>query len=105
LRQYLDGYLARRGARPTEVRRAAEDKATEQRVEYSHYRRTQADRIFAALPAKERSAIETAARAKAPHSRGTGSLAEIMVGIERARITAEKYPGKILSFDAWQARK
>jgi hypothetical protein len=105
LRQYLDGYLARRGARPIQVRRAAEDKATEQRVEYSHYRRTQADRIFAALPAKERSAIETAARAKAPLSRGTGSLAEIMVGIERARITAEKYPGKILSFDAWQARK
>jgi len=107
LRQYLDDYLAESKARAAEraaqARRVTEDRATAQRVEYSNYRRTQADRIFAGLPAKEQSVIEAAARAKAPHSRGKGSLTELMIGIERARITAEKHPRKILSFEAWQA--
>lgn len=109
LRQYVDGYVSQREARATrraaQARREAEDKATEERIEYSHYRRLQADRVFAALPAQERSAIEAAAKAKAPRSRAQGSLADIMFGIERARITAERHPAKILSFEHWQAQR
>ena len=109
LRQYLDGYLAycetRAARRAALARREADDKATQERIEYSHYRRLQADRVFASLPANERSAIEVAARAKAPRSRGQGSLADIMLGIERARMTAERHPGTILSFEAWQRQR
>ena len=108
VRQYLDDYVAQSEARAArqaaQKQREATEKATQQRVEYSNYRRLQADRIFASLAAKEQAAINNAARAKLPHSRGAGSLADIMLGIERARITAEKYPDHILSFERWQAR-
>ena len=85
-------------------KREAEDKAATLRMEYLQFRRLQADRVFAGLPPRERAAIEAAARAKT--SRGTGkvSLAQIMIDIERVRVTAEKYPAKIISFEQWQQR-
>jgi hypothetical protein len=108
LRQYLESYSTHRQARAAHVaaqgKREAEEKATKQRTEYSNFRRLQADRLFAALSAREQAAIETAARGKAPRTGGKGSLAQIMFDFERVRITAEKYPNKITSFEQWRKR-
>jgi hypothetical protein len=57
----------------------------------------------AALSAKERDAIEIRARAKSP-SRGRGPLAQTMFEIERARITIQRHPDQIVSFEQWTAR-
>ena len=74
-------------------------------MDYDRSRRVEADRLFSSLPAKERAAIEAAAHTKAPRfARGSGSLAQTMFEIERARITADRHPGKIPSFDQWQHR-
>lgn len=109
LKQYLAGYLATHkecGARQAaRIKREAEENATQQRTEYSHFRRLQADRLFATLPAHEQSAIEFAARGKGQRGAEKGSLGQIVLGIERARITAEKYPKKIASFEQWQQRR
>ena len=110
LKQYLPRYRERgthrAAAKASLARRQAEDRATQQRMDYDRFRRAAADRLFSSLPAKERATIEAAARAKAPRlGRGSGSLAEIMVGIERARIVAECYSGKILSFDQWKTQR
>jgi len=107
LKQYLPRYQERRAQRvaqkATQVRRVAEDKATQRRMDYDRFRRAEADRLFSSLSAKERAMIEAAARAKAPrYGRGNGSLAQTMFEIERARITAEQHPRKIRSLEQWQ---
>lgn len=109
LKQYLSRYQERRTqratAKATQARREAEDKATEQRMNYDRFRRAEADRLFSSLPPKDRSAIEAAAYTKSPHfARGSGSLAQTMFEIERARITAQRHPGKIPSLEQWQRR-
>jgi hypothetical protein len=66
----------------------------------------EAGRIFSTLPAKEQAAIEVAARAKKPRfGRGDGALARTYFEIERARITAERHPKKIMTFQHWQQRR
>jgi hypothetical protein len=71
-------------------------------MDYDRFRRAAADRLFSSLPAKEQAAIEAAAHAKAPrYGRGSGSLALTMFEIGRARITVERYPRKIFSFQQW----
>ncbi len=105
LRQYIESYLSHREARSAQqadrIKRAAEEKATEQRTEYSQFRRLQTDRLFASLSAKDQAAIEAAARGRKQRPSDKGSLGQIMFGIERARIIAEKYPKKITSFQQW----
>jgi hypothetical protein len=110
IRQYLDGYLQTRerraGARPVQAAHEATQKATQDRMEYDRFRRAEADRIFSSLSSGEQAAIEVAARAKTPHQgRGKGSLAEIMFGIDRARITTERHADRIISFADWKARR
>ena len=79
--------------------------ATLRRMDYDRFRRAEADRLFSSLPAKERSAIEATAHAKSPHfGRGSGSIAQTMFEIERARITAQRHPGKIPPLEDWQRR-
>jgi hypothetical protein len=109
LKQYLSRYQERRtqraASKATQARREAEAKATERRMDYDRFRRAEADRLFSSLPAKERSAIEATAHAKSPHfGRGSGSIAQTMFEIERARITAQRHPGKIPSLEQWQRR-
>jgi hypothetical protein len=109
LKQYLSSYQERRTqrttAKATQARREAEEKATQRRMDYDRFRRAEADRLFASLPVKERGAIEAAARANAPrYGRGTGSLAQTIFEIERARITVERHPRNIPSLDEWKPR-
>ncbi len=110
IRQYVTDYLEvrerRTAAAAGQTARRAEEKANQERMDYERFRRTQADRLFASLSGRQQATIEAAARAKTPHNlRGRGSLAEIMLGVDRARITAERHPGKIPSFDEWKARR
>jgi len=54
---------------------------------------------------KSRRQSSPPAHAKAPRfGRGSGSLAQIMFEVERARITVERHPGKIPTLDEWQRR-
>ena len=109
LKQYLAGYIAHRdeftARQATRTTRDAEEKATHARTEYSHFRRLQADRLFATLSAHEQATIEAAARGTGPRVSEKGSLGQIVFGIERARIVADKYPKKIVSFEQWQQRR
>jgi len=107
LKQYLSRYQERHtqraAAKATQVRREAEDKATERRMDYDRFRRAAADRLFVNLPTKEQAAIEAAAHTKAPrYARGRGLLAQTMFEIERARITAERHSRKIPSLEQWR---
>jgi hypothetical protein len=109
LKQYLSRYRERGAQRAAEktsrARRDAEEKATQRRMDYDRFRRAAADRLFSSLPAKERASIEAAAHAKAPRfGARTGSLAQTIFEIERARITAQRHPGKIPSLEEWQRR-
>lgn len=106
LRQYVAGYVAHRdestARKASHNMRDADERATRARTEYSHFRRLQADRLFATLPAREQAVIELAARGKGQRASDKGSLGQIVFGIERARITAEKFPNKITSFEQWR---
>jgi hypothetical protein len=109
LKQYLSRYQERQAARAADkasrLRRQANDVATQRRMDYDRFRRAEADRLFAKLPAKEQMAIETAARGKAPRfGQGSGSIAQIIFEIERARITAQRHPSKIPSFEQWERK-
>jgi len=109
LKQYLSRYqergTQRSAAKASRARREAEDKATQRRMDYDRFRRAAADRLFSSLPEKERAAIEAAAHAKAPrYGRGSGSLAQTLFEIERARITARRHRGNIPSLEEWQHR-
>ena len=53
---------------------------------------------------RQRSRLPHAPRRPAMRG-GRGSLAQTMFEIERARITVERHPGKIPSFDQWKARR
>jgi hypothetical protein len=109
LKQYLLRYQERQAGRAadkaSQVRRQANDMATQRRMDYDRFRRAEADRLFAKLPAKEQTAIEAAALGKAPRfGQGSGSIAQIIFEIERARITAQRHPSKIPSFEQWQRK-
>ena len=87
LKQYLSRYhdrsTQRAAAKADQVRRDAEDKATQRRMDYDRFRRATADQLFSRLPAKERAAIEAAAHAKAPRfGRGSGSLAQTIAAFD-----------------------
>lgn len=108
LKQYVPGYEQRRAQRTADrahqAAREAEDRATQERMDYDQFRRAAADRLFSGLPAKEQATIEAAARTKAPRFSRGGSLAQTMFEWERSLITAQRHPRKILSFEEWQRR-
>jgi hypothetical protein len=110
IRQYLPDYLQTRerrtAAAAAQTAHKAKEKATQEQMDYDRFRRAEADRIFASLSGREQATIEAAAHAKTPQRHGgRGSLGEIMLGIDRARITAERHAGKIPSFDQWKAKR
>ena len=110
IRQYLTDYLQARqrrtAAQAAQTARQTEEKATQERMDYDRFRRAQADQLFTSLSGREQAAIDAAAHAKTPNRpRGRGSLADIMFAVDRARITAERHPAKIPSFEQWKAKR
>lgn len=109
LRQYLSGYVAgrerRAAAHAQQAARKAQERAARERTEYNLFRRAKADEIFATLSAKKQASIEAEAAAGSRVNRDAGPLGKIMFGIERTRITAERYPRRVPSFESWKAQQ
>jgi hypothetical protein len=106
VKQYLNGYAearaSRAAAKTAQTTRQAQDRETEARMDYDRFRRAAADQLFTSLTADEQSIIEGLARSKSSQATwNKGSLAEIMHGTIKARITIERHPGKIPSFEQW----
>ena len=110
IRQYLTDYLQARqrrtAAQAAQTARQTEEKATQERMDYDRFRRAQADQLFASLSGREQAAIDASAHAKTPNRpRGRGSLADIIFAVDRARITSERHPNKIPSFEQWKGKR
>src|SRR6185312_2716664 len=101
LRQYLDRYLERQGAKIRHARQAAADTQTAARIEYGEYRRRAALALFATLPPGEQREIERLAMADQA-SRKDGPMAAIILELAKARLAAERHGDRILSLDQWQ---
>src|SRR5665213_1102343 len=110
LRQYLAGYMqGRQGrsvAKAAAERRRAEEGEEAARQAFDRFRSARMDDLWAALPANEREAIETLARAEAPaRSRAAGPLAETMSQtihrIACRRIAGERHTDRVPSFQEW----
>lgn len=105
LRQYIAPYKARQAtdqaAAAREAARRQRDDEERQRYAYESYRRNEANAIFATLTAPEQTEIEEIAR------KGTaglsGSLQKMMFEFKRADATAQRYTGRIASFEQWLA--
>ena len=110
VKQYLNGYLENRqrraAAKAAMTAREADERATNARVEYSCFRRVEADKLFGALPAGEQAAIEALARSKSlPAGRYSGPLAEMLFKLKRTQITIERHPDRMTSFECWSAAR
>ena len=76
------------------------------RLDYDQYRRTEAQRLFDALPADKQAAIEAQARAKLSAGGPTpGYMAQTLIRVERLRLTIEGHPGNIADFEQWSASR
>ncbi|MBN8981606.1 MAG: replication initiator protein A [Rhizobiales bacterium] len=108
VRLYLNGYLQVRERRASEKAKAAarqaQDKQEGYHAAYNRYLRNAAAELFNSLTAPEQTAIENLARAKArPPLGSTGYLSNTLFELERTRLTVDRHPGKLLSFDQWKA--
>jgi hypothetical protein len=109
LRQYVESFLAERQKRAaheaaSHKRDAAERDEADQRA-YGQFIRASADELFATLPAAERATIEKQARAKLPRGSRPGPLADLLLGIARANLVAERYQQRLPSYDEWRKRR
>jgi len=108
VRQYLNRYLQDRHRRTSSqaaaVVRQSEERQTQLRLDYDHYRRSEAQRLFDSLPPGEQASIEALARAKLDAG---GPISDFMTAtllrVEKLRLTIERQPGQIADFDQWSA--
>lgn len=108
VRQYLAAYQqirvrqdSRKAATAT---RQLEQRQTQLRMDYDQYRRSEAQRLFDKLPAGEQAEIESLARTKlGAGAPAAGYMAETLMRIEKLRLTIERHPGGVSSFDQWSA--
>jgi hypothetical protein len=109
LRGYLPGYLAtmeqRRLSRASHAQRNAREKQEAELASYNQYRRTMAAALFATLPEAERVTIEEIARSRSikPYAgAGAGTFSTPIFETEKARVTAERHPDQVPTFDDWR---
>lgn len=102
LRQYLARYEARQvaqaRARQQETARRREE---DERIAYDHYRRREATRLFGTLPPEEQQAIEALAEQAAAHF--DGPLRDTMRGVNRTKVTTQRYHDQIKTLEEWRA--
>jgi hypothetical protein len=108
VKQYVEGYLAacqRRAAeRTAEPRRRNEDRQTRDRMDYDSFRRAALDDVFASLSAGERATIQKLALSNVPtFTTRTGPLWNSLLKREMQRVTAERYPDRMPTFEGWLA--
>jgi hypothetical protein len=106
LRQYLEPYLARRqrleATRKAEAARRVLDQEEAALYEYDHYRRQQAEAVFARLPADEQTTIERLVRSGGGDRPLAGPMAATLHKVAKARLTAERHPDQIPTFEQWR---
>lgn len=107
VRQYLNNYLQTFDRRATEKAKTSAklvQEAEEQlKSEYARYLRTAVANLLESLPAHERTEIEDLARSKArPPVGGIGFVSNTLFELERTRLTIDRYPSEVRSFDQWK---
>jgi hypothetical protein len=107
VRQYLNNYLRTLDRRATDKAKTSArviQEAEEQlKSKYASYLRTEVGKLLESCPAHEKAAIEDLARAKArTPAGGTGFLSNTLFELERTRVTIDRHPDKVLSFDQWK---
>jgi len=105
---YVDRYLTTCKDRAREeaarARHRDEERQTKDRMAYDNFRRGVLDDLFANLPAGERAEIDALALATLPtFATRTGPLFNSLVRRELQRVTAERYPDRVPTFEVWQA--
>jgi hypothetical protein len=109
LRQYLEPYLANRerleASRKAEAARRTRDQEEADLYDYDHFRRQQADTLFARLPADEQAAIEALARSSGGDRPLSGPMAATLSKVAKLRLTAERHPDQVLTFEQWRLEK
>lgn len=109
-KQYLNDYLAARQVRATSTARAqaAQVAAESDRASkdaYNRFYRMAAAKLFESLPEDERDAIDALARTRTPsYASNPRSIAEPFFLLNRDRITIQRNPGHVPSFEEWRAR-
>jgi hypothetical protein len=109
IRQYFPGYRQSRerhaSAKASEAAKLAKERENVTKHAYDRFRRSSADQLFETLPKGERGIIEGLARASSSSgfAATNGSFANTMFDLARARITADRHPDKIQSFEQWTA--
>src|SRR6266851_5485291 len=107
VRQYVNNYLRtldRRATEKTKTSARLVQEAEEQlRSKYAAYLRTAVGKLLESCPSHEKVAIEDLARAKARTPvGGTGFLSKTLFELERTRVTIDRHPDKVLSFEQWK---
>jgi hypothetical protein len=102
LKQYVDSYLDRGAAaaasRKAEAARRAKQQEEEERNAYEHYRRQEADRVFAGLPAD----VQTTLKAEATKLAGNGPLASRFAQVRLLLLVADHYADHLMTFETWR---
>jgi len=73
--------------------------------DYDHFRRQQAEAVFARLPADEQAAIEALARSGGGDRPLSGPMAATLYKIAKTRLTAERHPDQIPTFEQWRGEQ
>jgi hypothetical protein len=106
LRQYISPFIEHRARsisrKVSSASRIAKEHEASERAAYDRFRSSSAEVIFASLPIGKRAAIEKLAHDKVPAFAKKGSLAEIMLTIEKLRIVSEHYAAQIPTFGQWR---
>lgn len=107
VRQYLNSYLQAFDRRVAEKAKRSEKLVQEAeellRAEYAGYLRHATVKLLENRPSHEKAAIENEARARARAPiGGTGFFSNTLFEIERTRLTIDRYPGEVPSFEQWK---
>ena len=107
LKQYIPGYLASREVLARAKAQADANKRQKAhealQTAYDRFRRDQAREVYTRLPEAEREIID--AEAHRTSTGFEGSLAERMLDIRKASITAQRHSAKIKSFEDWRSSR
>ncbi len=111
VKQYLNDYIQARQQRvaartKAQAAQSAIERQATDRTAYDRFYRAKAAELFDSLSVEERQAIEALARSRTPsYASRPGSVAEPFFVLNRDRITVQRCPGRIPSFDQWRNQR
>lgn len=111
VKQYLNDYLQARQHRAAAKSKAgavqgAMERYDADRIAYDRFYRAKAHELFDSLSEEEQHAIEALARSRTPsYASKPGSSVEPFFVLTRDRITVQRFPGRIPSFEEWRNQR